>query len=248
MGTCQPTYQRSHSTCEDDACNCFCNDAAVKHRQMVSLTKDQDDIPKPTMHHAKFYPKTTDLSNKTLCSTWHRYFFEHSPSQCLSIALIDTTSNSHLPRRQIRDYFAENCHYLPVLQLNRKPKSDDNSLKRTLHVDDCTVPVKVSNMDLNAMESADVNMFLFDGKTDINAITHVIQSSRSACILVKTDAKSKASRVHLVQQNQLCRHYNIPCFELSLNSKKSMNDLFVFAIKYYWFCAVIGEAVLKSSA
>eukprot|EP01084_Bolivina_argentea_P200268 342476_1 len=114
MGTCQPTHQRSHSTCEDDACNCFYNDPAIRHRQIVSLTKDHsfsvdhDDIPTPTMHHAKFYPKNTDLSNKPLCSTWHKYFFKHSPSQCLSIALIDTTSDSDLSRRQIRGYFTEN--------------------------------------------------------------------------------------------------------------------------------------------
>eukprot|EP01083_Nonionella_stella_P161725 530079_1 len=128
MGTCQPTHQRSHSTCEDDACNCFYNDPAIQHRQIVSLTKDHsfsvdhDDIPTPTMHHAKFYPKNTDLSNKPLCSTWHKYFFKHSPSQCLSIALIDTTSDSDLSSMK---YMADHvCILIETTELHMQRTSN----------------------------------------------------------------------------------------------------------------------------
>eukprot|EP01083_Nonionella_stella_P070859 189856_1 len=231
MGASQSTYRLSHSTCEDDTCNCFCNDKAVQ---------TQYNVPNPTTN---CYPKTSDLTNKTLCCKWHRYFFEHSraPAHCLSIVLINTTSDCDLPGRQIRAYFSQNCHHLPVLQSDRNPKSDDDSVKRTLHIDGCTVPVNVANMDLNSMQSAgayDVHVFLLDGKTDIDAVTHAIQTSTSSCILVQTSAKRKSSYIHLAKYNQLCRNYNVPCLKLSLNSKKSMKKLFVFAIKYYWFCAV----------
>eukprot|EP01083_Nonionella_stella_P122785 369581_1 len=109
-----------------------------------------------------------------------------------------------------------------------------HSVKRTLHVDNCTLAIQVSNMDLHHIksdQSVQVHMFLVDSKTEINVVNKAIHEMRSqtqietqcrAYILVQIDRKSNTSRIHLSEASQLCRNRNMPSVEVSLKSKQSM--------------------------
>ena len=64
-------------------------------------------------------------------------------------------------------------------------------------------------------------------------------------VRINNNNKQKSDNICSSEIKQLSRAYNISYIEASLNSEKSIHDLFTFAIKYYWFCMVKGDHYLK---
>eukprot|EP01083_Nonionella_stella_P275990 937499_1 len=139
MGASQSTYRLSHSTCEDDTCNCFCNDKAVQ---------TQYNVPNPTTN---CYPKTSDLTNKTLCCKWHRYFFEHSraPAHCLSIVLINTTSDCDLPGT-----YRHHTH-----DTSPRSSQDDNIYEKYRGANVC-IPIRDAFINIGSLYTKDAKSVL----------------------------------------------------------------------------------------
>eukprot|EP01084_Bolivina_argentea_P004380 8326_1 len=212
-------------------------------------TTNDHYVSKAIISQDKYYSKPNLLLSKKLCSRWyHQYFVSNHPFRSLSIALFD--SDKQRSSDQIFNHFCNTEVFLPTLQWGSDPPQKNQSAKRTVHVDGCTVSIHLSantmtQTDLNAKQrSGCLKMFILDENTDINQMNRTIQAMNtpwkypqpSTSILVSTNPKGKAPQTRVSQQ--ICRNYNIPCFGLSLQCSKSMHDLFVFCIKYYWFCMV----------
>eukprot|EP01083_Nonionella_stella_P164732 546161_1 len=210
-----------------------------------SITDDHY-VSKAIISQDKYYSKPNVLLSKKLCARWyHQYFVSNHPFRSLSIALFD--SDKRRSSDLIFDHFCKTEVFLPTLQLRSDPPQKNQSAKRTVHLDGCTVSIHLvantmNQTDLNTRRSGGINMFILDENTDINQMNRTIQAMNtpwkypqpSTSILVSTNPKRNPSHV----SQQICRNYNIPCFDLSLQCTKSMHDLFTFCIKYYWFCMV----------
>eukprot|EP01083_Nonionella_stella_P041279 111934_1 len=216
---------------------------------VVALIKDhafsaQSDhyVSKTTLCKEKYYEQSRQLLHKTLCTKWyHRYFMQNHPFRWFTMALFDKHGATS---RHIINYFADNCFYLPALRLKTEDPKDtatmsDASVKRTLHIDECSVSINLLNHS-NDPCSVQLNLFVLDENNEIKDVNSAIRrmntnhTAAQSYLLVRVNHNSKQT----LSKEQICRNYNMSCFDVSLNSEESMHNLFVFAIKYHWFCMV----------
>lgn len=90
----------------------------------------------------------------------------------------------------------------------------------------------------------EIYLIVFNDHRSIQNINNILkeldeENSNKCQILVHLKINKGNSEIDKYELKQLCRRYNIECIEASLESEDSIQRLFTFAIKYYWFNKVM---------
>ncbi len=153
---------------------------------------------------------------------------------------------------------------LPALQhkftsyFNDKNCAFMQTIRRTLIVNQCRASInlqllnvkwdtmKTQILKLKSINTSNVNILLLDSSiincSNISDFEETISRkiNGSVNILVRTNHNNCNKSV----ENQLCRHYNMPIIDVNLNSDKSVQNLFICAVKYYWFSSVSNRRIV----
>eukprot|EP01084_Bolivina_argentea_P268166 455411_1 len=204
-------------------------------------------VSKPTIYTEKVYKQMDLLLTKPLCRQW--YLSEFSRVQSFPITLFEITHNSN---SRIVSVFKRNA--LPALQLHTTSKRHDKfqATRRTLFINDIQISVDlrcaqwrdaVSNVYLDRSKISMIILNEKDDPREIDTILHTMvntsgyQSKSYILVRIIDQCNNTSSRTKYVDK-QLCKKYNISLIEVSLHSDQSIYNLFVYAVKLYWFHAV----------
>eukprot|EP01084_Bolivina_argentea_P050984 93796_1 len=203
-------------------------------------------IFKPVICNVNYYSTSDQLLTKNLCHQW--YLSKCSTFNSFPIALVTELSNGDANGLHILNRFSGRS--LPALHSTYS--NNNNSLqhiRRTIHMDNCQISINLFQFEWNSkiinMKSAEIYMILLNETNDINYYDKMLEKMINATdyknkcyILVRITNKYNNINIRTeYEYKQLCCKYNVPLFNLSLNSDNQ--DLFVFAVKYYWFCNVV---------
>ena len=133
-------------------------------------------------------------------------------------------------------------------------KLQDNNLTTSVNgivrINRCKINMKVKAIDhdfdyeyiSNDVDNAQIKLIIFnqfDNIKDIENIFHCIinkNGSISDCILVENVVHKKMNNLKNKDNGSvLANQWNIPYFIVNPKHEKSINNLFKFSIKYYWF-------------
>eukprot|EP01084_Bolivina_argentea_P159296 277439_1 len=198
-------------------------------------------ICKPVLCQEAYYTITKRLLSKRLCFKWYKS--QCSAFEAFPIALIGNNGNV---RQHIFDTFVN--HKSSLLSLRSQYSEEDNS-KRTIYIDRCCVSVRVSNINLEPSEfqkldtKPKVVLCIIEKNDDIIGIDNMIQKMKNInkcnkMNFILAQIGNEFDVLRKFEINQLCRKYNISCIETILNCEKSIHDMFIYAVKCYWFSMV----------
>eukprot|EP01084_Bolivina_argentea_P302470 522076_1 len=208
-------------------------------------------IVEPNICEEKYYIKLNQLLLKSLCSDW--YAQNASIFNSFTITLF---SKSNTINQQINGSFANTT--LPALN-NIYFSNNENdyimqTIRRTVFVNQCraTINLQLLNVKWHTMKTeilksksiknSNVNILLLDNCSntisDFDEIIRKMNGSVYVIIRAVNTIQINNNICIKAVESQLCRNYNIPIIDVSLNSDQSVKDLFCFVIKHYWFSMV----------
>ena len=158
------------------------------------------------------------------------------------LRLVKIFKNRYLPSLQF-----SNQRYLTSSQSNIET---EEIYSRNVNINDCSIRL---NLDFSSEPSKhkDCNLIIFStsNTTEIqhvdNICNHIYTTSASmnGCILIQlvnsaTTTPDKCKQLKFSQDIQIniCNKWNIPKFDIDLTKPSTIQNMFEFAIKYYWFC------------
>eukprot|EP01084_Bolivina_argentea_P299656 516537_1 len=195
----------------------------------------------------KYYPMVNKLLDKKLCYQWYISQFLNFTS--LSIAIISEPINNS------SETFLNALEQtsLPAMQPRGNNVDDCQIKRRTIHVDDCQITVKLIKSIDNYPKYCEIYFIILGENDTINDADKIMKKLQNIhkcepkCYILIRMTKNGIANYKSVFENdqltklannendQLIHNYNVSSITTSLDSEKSINDLFSFAIKYYWF-------------
>eukprot|EP01083_Nonionella_stella_P168109 566663_1 len=197
-------------------------------------------ITKESPYCAKYYPQIKGLLVKPLCTDW----FEIESNTSIRMSLV--TKSNTISTKRMYDSFID-CS-LPALF------GETSLIRRTLHINECPVSITVGDGEHSAyIRQCQVYLIVLDTNESIKSVQDRMQiidnmnpSDGKCFVLVRTVTgkkrlairKPKQTIFDEAQHDELRQMFmNIsPSIPTTLSSAQSIRDLFVFAVKYYWFC------------
>lgn len=211
-----------------------------------SITTDATDqyhIPALRDCHEKYYASNAHLVSKTLCKSWYEAnAWMLSP---FSIALVDA---SNTEKQQLLHSF--NNDNLPALQRIHS-YSDEHLLAekcRTVYIDNNRMSVGVRSIGVQQVHADLADMYLIPiNQDELRSYCVIAKIERISVeiakktgrhqniILVQTGNGAQCMRKAQSVRQIVLDKYNAPYLHVDFQHGQSIQRLFAFCIKYYWF-------------
>eukprot|EP01084_Bolivina_argentea_P224308 379348_1 len=186
----------------------------------------------PAMCEQHYYSNQRALSSKHLCKTWYRSQMSAASTFSIQINALNTLNSINL-------FQSFNEYHLPSLTPSYSSSNDDTCIDsfRTVNINHCPIRIRLFEK-IKGDKAANICFHLFTKKDSVDDIDSICNNlmkqselmSNCMDILVNI-VRNKTCKV----DNKISRKFSIPVINLDPTDQKSVENLFILAIKYYWF-------------
>lgn len=139
---------------------------------------------------------------------------------------------------------AFNVNNRPSLRASYLPSPKTNV--RTFDIGECPIRVElITKLSWNISMKSEINLFFLQKEQSILEIDEILTNiwndtgTLGFCILVHLDTSIEYN--HYKIPRQIIQKWSIPYINISCQDQQSINNMLLFAIKYYWFRNVINK-------